>query len=181
MSVHSSLASGEAERSVGRDPDSLPPPAFPSRQGGRPDREGASSPRRTSGPSPRGRRDGGPASPQSTSGDVANDDFLISPDEPLPPRSEVESEASVATGIDNDPHLSVFGEERAAEDEPEPDPVIWWEEPGIADLISVLEGMAKGLRDQGLEGIRITPGMSRAESTLRSYCLGYLTAQAEER
>ena len=52
-------------------------------------------------------------------------------------------------------------------------------DPHVAGLVKQVGRLADALRDQREAGLRTTADMSRFESTLRAYCVGYLVAQRE--
>lgn len=123
------------------------------------------------------RREAGLADPEGGNTEDL-DGIFISPDDPIPPRSSRDTKGTMVTGIDNDPHLEIGPNARPQAHVP--DPALWWEAPGVADLIAILEKLVKDLRQGGLEGVADLHGMNSAERTLRGYCLGYLSAQAED-
>ena len=90
----------------------------------------------------------------------------ISPDEPLPDRRGDSQEGAV-TGIGNDPHLG-------------PEDLVQGGDPHVRELTVTLAKLAEALRRRGEAGLRVTPDMSRFESTLRGYCLGYLVGRRAE-
>lgn len=134
-----------------RKPTRLPPPAFPPGSRRHPvssDASGASG------------RDG------SAGGSLSQDTegfTFISPDEPFPDRSGVVEEGT-ATGIGDDPHLA-------------PQELAAGGDPHVRELVVALSKLAEAVGQRGEAGLRVTPGMSRFESTLRGYCVGYLAGR----
>lgn len=111
-------------------------------------------------------------------------DALIQPDEPFPHRGQAPSEADVVvTGIGDDPHLAQerwAGESWTHEQEQEPQvraPAV--PDPHLGRLVQMVGSLAHALRDEGEAGLRAAPGMSRFETTLRAYCVGWLAARRE--
>jgi hypothetical protein len=47
-------------------------------------------------------------------------------------------------------------------------------DPAVADLVRRVTALADSLREKGEAGLRSTPEMTRFETTLRAYCVGYL-------
>lgn len=134
-----------------RKPTRLPPPAFPPGNRRHPGSGDAS------GPDGRGE------------GKVSEDGegfTFISPDEPFPDHDRA-MEAGTATGIGDDPHL-------AAED------LASSGDPHVRELVLALSKLAEAVRRRGEAGLRVTSDMSRFESTLSGYCLGYLAGRRED-
>jgi hypothetical protein len=121
-------------------------------------------------------------------------DAFISPDDPMPPRSEVPDDAfispdepivrkraaaivsidpeeevvtGVVTGMGDDAHLDP-GELAAGGD------------PHVTDLVETVAKLAEALRRKGEAGLRTGPDMTRFEATLRAYCVGYLAGRRAE-
>lgn len=101
---------------------------------------------------------------------------FISPDEPIrqrPPRSgplvheAVDLEEGVVTGMGDDAHL-------------DPDELAVGFDPHVLEVVDKVGKLAEALKRKGEAGLRTTPGMSRFEATLRSYCVGYLTGRRAE-
>lgn len=155
-----------------RELDRLPPPAFP------PDARGAGRrvPRPTELRAAEPEEEGeagvpddafiSPDEPIVRESRIAHDAF-ISPDEPIPPRRIERDDEVLVTGIGDDPHLAA--DPAAAR----------YEDPHVADLAQRVLRLAEALRERGEAGLRTTPDMSRFESTLRAYCVGYLAALRE--
>jgi len=135
-------------------PTRLPPPAFP--PGSR--RHPLSSDE--SDASEEGGRDGsvGGSLSQAIKGFT-----FISPDEPFPDRDGA-VEAGTATGIGDDPHLA-------------PQELASGGDPHVRELVVALSKLAEAVRRRGEAGLRVTTDMSRFESTLRGYCVGYLAGR----
>lgn len=103
-------------------------------------------------------------------------DGFISPDEPLPRRTpraataveeDFDPDEVVVTGIGDDPHLS-------------PDELALGFDPHVHELVEKVGKLAEALKRKGEAGLKSTPGMSRFEATLRSYCVGYLAGRRAE-
>ncbi len=90
---------------------------------------------------------------------------FISPDEPMPDR---DVEQGTATGIGNDAHLDV-------------EDLIGGRDPHVRELVIAVSKLAEALRRRGEAGLHVSPGMSRFEGTLRSYCVGYLSGRRTDR
>ena len=156
----------------------LPPPAFP--PGSRKHRS-----RNSTGPvtAEKGSRSGeGEAfiSPDEPLPDRVDpfSDALISPDEPLPERREEMSDAFIdahaaavgegeVVGMNMDPHL-------------EPEESVSGGDPHVIELMEAVAKLAQAVRQKGEAGLRATPEMTRFESTLRAYCVGYLAGRRAE-
>lgn len=154
-----------------RELDRLPPPAFP------PDARAAARrvprPTELQASEPEAEDEAGvpddafisPDEPIVRESRIAHDAF-ISPDEPIPPRRIERDDEVLVTGIGDDPHFA--------------DPAVArYEDPHVADLAQRVLRLAEALRERGEAGLRTTPEMSRFESTLRAYCVGYLAARRE--
>ncbi len=120
-------------------------------------------------------------------GAAADADPFISPDEPIPPRSDAvagafispddpiparaqggEPEAEgVVTGIGFDAHL-------------DPEELVTGGDPYVLEVVDAVRKLADALKRKGEAGLRALPGMSRFEATLRSYCVGYLAGRRAE-
>lgn len=114
------------------------------------------------------------------------DEALIDPDAPIvrqaPPRlpddwervlrGGGEDEEGVVTGI-GDAADEALEEELALLAAADGDP-------HVSELIRAVRRLADGLAARGEAGLRSTPEMSRFETTLRAYCVGYLTRAREE-
>lgn len=101
------------------------------------------------------------------------DDAFISPDEPIrrrAPRSatlearDVDLDDVVVTGIGDDAHLGA--EELALGFDPH-----------VMEVVDSVGKLAEALKRKGEAGLRATPEMSRFETTLRSYIVGYLAGR----
>jgi hypothetical protein len=105
------------------------------------------------------------------------DDAYISPDEPIPhraPRSgpvamddDEDFGEGVVTGIGDDAHM-------------DPDELALGFDPHVLEVVDKVVKLAEALKQKGEAGLRSTPGMSRFEATLRSYCVGYLAGRRAE-
>jgi len=107
---------------------------------------------------------------------LAADDAYISPDEPMPVRrlapsgvaGEVEDqEEGVVTGLGDDAHL-------------DPGELMSGLDPHVMELVEQVSKLADALRRKGEAGLRASPGMSRFETTLRAYCVGFLNGRRAE-
>jgi len=109
---------------------------------------------------PRTGRPGGPQSIESA---------LISPDEPLPHRGshEDEEEEGVVTGIGLDEHV-------------DPGELVTGGDPYVIEVADAIRKLAEAVTRRGEAGLKATPDMSRFESTLRGYCVGYLAGRRAE-
>lgn len=96
------------------------------------------------------------------------DDAFISPDEPIvrTDRTEADMEGAVVTGIGGGgpvyPQSSLV---QAGRD--------------VQKLASMLDTLARDLRDEGTQSLRVEEGMSRFEAMLRSMLAGYLAGKSE--
>ena len=106
---------------------------------------------------------------------VENEAF-ISPDAPIPHRSPrtasaepgaEDDEEGVVTGIGDDAHM--------AHEE-----LTLGFDPHVHEVVDKVVKLAEALRQKGEAGLRSTPGMTRFEATLRSYCVGYLAGRRAE-
>jgi len=116
---------------------------------------------------------------------------FISPDEPLPKRSEFPEDAFISpdapiervaaavdaaeqdadevvvTGMGNDAHL-------------EPEDLAMAGDPHVMEVSEVVSRLAADIKRKGEAGLRATPDMGRFEATLRGYCVGYLAGRRAE-
>jgi len=155
--------------------DRLPPPAFPPGERGAKYRRILRTPLgEPPGPAQQAGSEAGeagvpdeafisPEEPIVREGSRTAPDAFISPDEPIPDPGPGEG---VVTGIGNDPHL----------DEEDPTSPRYTDS-DVAGLVLQVGRLADTLRDRGEVGLRTTADMSRFETTLRAYCVGYLVAQ----
>lgn len=167
----------------GPEVDRLPPPAFPRGRAPRrsPDRE--LEPPTRPGPDSDGSLPEEAVLHPDESADAADprvDEALIPPDAPVvrsePPSvpedfeevmrgagpDELLSGDVLVTGMGVDPHLDL-------------DPHLErWGDPHLAVLIAAVDHLGTEIRERGEAGLKIRPGMSRFEVTLRAYCVGYL-------
>lgn len=107
---------------------------------------------------------------------AADDDAFISPDEPLPPRQEaaavaveeeIDAEEIRVTGIGDDDHM-------------DPEELALGGDPHMMEISEAVSKLAAAIRSRGEAGLRATPDMTRFETTLRAYCVGYLTGRRAE-
>lgn len=167
----------------GPETDRLPPPAFPHGKGPRRSPERELEGPATAGPDSDGAvpedafmRPGAESEPEED----GMQDALFSPDDPVVREGvpavpedfeEVMSRAQpddlltgdvLVTGMGVDPHLDL-------------DPHLErWGDPHLAVLIAAVDHLGTEIRERGEAGLKIRPGMSRFEVTLRAYCVGYL-------
>lgn len=155
----------------------LPPPAFPPgvRRHVHRNSHGASEP---TGPRSVDQAFINPDEPLPERGDSMGRAF-ISPDEPIPERKielldEFRSTVPVepgeegeVVGMDLDPHL-------------EPEEVISGGDPHVMEVMAVVSKLAADVQRRGEAGLRTSPHMSRFESTMRAYCIGYLAGRRAE-
>ena len=104
---------------------------------------------------------------------------FISPDEPLPERKieltpefqddvMVEpGEEGIVVGMDMDDHL-------------DHDEIVSGGDPHVMEVMSAVANLAESLQHRGEAGLRAAPDMTRFETTLRSYCVGYLAGRRAE-
>jgi hypothetical protein len=95
---------------------------------------------------------------------------FISPDEPIPERRpglEGPEADGVVTGIGSDEHL-------------DPVELSFGGDPHVGELLDAVRKLAASLEHKGEGGLRVTPGMTRFEAQLRSYCVGFLAGRRAE-
>ena len=85
-------------------------------------------------------------------------DALISPDEPLRPREE---ERGVVVGMDGSTKHEAIGSTGV--------PL------GLEQVASALEAVSVKLKERGINGLRIEPGLSTFEIGLRNHLTDYLS------
>lgn len=91
---------------------------------------------------------------------------FIRPDDPLPARGRAPEEEGIATGM-GESHLM-------------PDELAGARDPHVAEILAAVGKLVEAVRRKGEAGLRTTPGMTRFEATLRSYCVGYLAGRRAE-
>lgn len=112
---------------------------------------------------------------------------FISPDDPLPPRSDHVSGPFISP---EDP-LPPRGESPQQEDEGvvtgmgfdahvEPEELASGGDPYVLEVTHAVHKLADALKRKGEAGLRASPGMSRFEATLRAYCVGYIAGRRAE-
>jgi len=159
------------------DESRLPPPAFP--PGTR--RRSYGSSNSDSGAS--GGPDGGvyisPDDPIPVRTETMSGAF-IQPDEPIPERKiELMDEfQSVTDGIEPDEEGEVVGMD--LDSNIEPDEMMSGGDPHVIELIGAISTLNDALHRKGEGGLRSHSEMSRFEATLRSYCVGYLAGRRAE-
>ena len=138
----------------------LPPPAFP---------PGA---RRITKP----REEGDPGSVTFISPDDPIPDrserAFIPPDAPIlrrPPRTastaaEAAASDGVATGMGDDAHVAL-------------EELTLGVDPHVREVVDKVAKLAEALKQKGEAGLKATPDMTRFEVVLRSYCVGYLAGR----
>lgn len=104
---------------------------------------------------------------------------FISPDDPIPARktelADASSDAQAAAGrhepeegevvgMDLEPHLAL-------------DEVVARGDPHVMELMRAVAKLAESVGKKGEAGLRVRPGMTRFEATLRAYCVGYLAGR----
>ena len=108
------------------------------------------------------------------------DDAFISPDDPIPERkiellpefaqhaapSMADGEGEVV-GMDLSAHTAP-SDLRAAGD------------PHVIEMVGSIARLAESLKRRGEAGLRTLPEMSRFDTTLRAYCVGYLAGRRAE-
>lgn len=155
----------------------LPPPAFP--PGSRKHRA-----RNSSGPPP------GAATAE------AGDDVFISPDEPLPDRMDPFGQALISpddplperrgemSDAFEDAHAAAVGEGEVVgmnmDPHRDPEHTVSGGDPHVMELMDAVAKLAQAVRQKGEAGLRAAPEMTRFESTLRAYCVGYLAGRRAE-
>ena len=105
------------------------------------------------------------------------DSALISPDAPLPQRPprtvtgaavlEEDLDEGVVTGMGDDAHMAL-------------EELTLGFDPHVHEVVNTVAKLAETLKQKGEAGLRSTPGMTRFETTLRSYCVGYLAGRRAE-
>ncbi len=134
-----------------------------------------------------------PDDPVTRSGTRMPDDAFFSPDEPVVREAEPtvpedfedvlrshsssafgeEAEAAVAEGMEvqvTGMSLEVKQRGRGGGR---------FDDPHVERLYARLVGLVKAVKERGEAGLRTEPGMSRFETTLRGYCVGYLAGLRE--
>lgn len=155
----------------------LPPPAFP--PGSRKHRA-----RNSSGP------------PLSAATVERGDDAFISPDDPLPDRLDSFGEALISpdeplperrgemSDAFEDAHAAAVGDGEAVgmnmNPHRDPEETVSGGDPHVMELMDAVAKLAQAVRQKGEAGLRATPEMTRFESTLRAYCVGYLAGRRAE-
>ena len=145
----------------------LPPPAFP--------------------PGARKHVHRNSTSPKKLSDTGADSDAFISPDDPLPPRSDKRTKAFISP---DDP-MPPRAEHHEPEDEGvvtgmgfdahmDPEELVTGGDPHVMEVMEAVRKLSDALKRKGEAGLRASPGMSRFEGTLRAYCVGYLAGRRAE-
>ena len=112
---------------------------------------------------------------------------FISPDDPLPPRSDKVAGALISPEDPFPPRR----ESPQPEDEGvvtgmgldahlEPAELVSAGDPYVMEVTHAVRKLADALRRKGEAGLRASPGMSRFEATLRAYCVGYIAGRRAE-
>lgn len=138
-------------------------------------------------------------------GAAADADPFISPDEPIPPRSDAVAGAFISpddpipprgdkvAGAFISPDDPIPARAQGGEPEAEgvvtgigfdahldPEELVTGGDPYVLEVVDAVRKLADALKRKGEAGLRALPGMSRFEATLRSYCVGYLAGRRAE-
>jgi hypothetical protein len=138
-----------------------------------------------------------PATHSTAPAEESEEQVFISPDEPLPKRTDAVQQAFISpdepiperkielveafrgeepfdpneegqvVGMDLDAHL-------------EADEIVSGGDPHVMEVMNIVAKLADALKRRGEAGLRSSPEMSRFEATLRSYCVGYLAGRRAE-
>ena len=156
----------------------LPPPAFPPGQRRHVQRNSSSPPE------------------QAT--EAVGDDAFISPDDPIPQRRDPVEEAFIspdepiperkikrtaefaqlAAPSMADGDGEVVGMDLSSHTEPEELGAAG--DPDVIELVGSIARLSESLKRRGEAGLRTLPEMSRFDTTLRAYCVGYLAGRRAE-
>lgn len=104
---------------------------------------------------------------------------FISPDEPLPERTieltDAFLDAHAAGSVEE-------GEVVGMDLDPhlQPSEAVSKGDPHVEELMAAVAKLAESVRRRGEAGLRATPEMSRFEATLRAYCVGFLAGRRAE-
>jgi hypothetical protein len=157
------IASMSSERKNSR----LPPPVFP--PGVRPASHANSTAQRST--ASEDRWEGGdfisPDEPLPSRSDK-REGTLIGPEDPLPTlKTGSDLDEGVVTGIGLDAHV-------------EPEELVTGGDPFVMEVVEAVSKFAAALKRKGEAGLHASLGMSRLETTLRAYCVGYLAGRRAE-
>lgn len=120
--------------------------------------------------------------PERTDPPEGTDSFnqaVISPDEPLPERkielNDAFMDARAAASVEE-------GEVVGMNLDPhlQPSEAVSKGDPHVEELMTAVAKLAESVRRKGEAGLRATPEMSRFEATLRAYCVGFLAGRRAE-
>ena len=138
--------------------------------------------------------------------DGAGADAYISPDDPLPPRSDKLAQAFISPDdplppradkvagalISPEDPMPARGRRPVEEEEEgvvtgmgfdahlEPSELASGGDPYVMEVTHAVRKLADSLERKGEAGLRASPGMSRFEATLRAYCVGYVAGRRAE-
>lgn len=120
---------------------------------------------------------------------------IISPDDPIPLRRDPIEQAFISPDepiperrIELAPEFAEYARPRPEDGEGEVvsmdldahlDPIeaISGGDPFVAEVVEVVSTLAEALQRKGEAGLRTKHGMTRFESTLRAYCVGYIVGR----
>jgi hypothetical protein len=108
---------------------------------------------------------------------------FISPDDPMPQRRPDAFQGAMispeeplpARGAPDDEEGVVMGIGSDAHMEPEE--LVTGGDPHVIEVVDAVRKLAEALKRRGEAGLRSSPSMSRFEATLRAYCVGYLAGR----
>ncbi len=104
---------------------------------------------------------------------------FISPDDPIPQRA-IESGHAVEVDSVTRPADSGVVVGMNLDDSPHPTDGPSAGDPHVQALLEAVSSLSEDLRRRGEGGLRAGPDMSRLETTLRAYCVGYLEGRRSE-
>lgn len=141
---------------------------------------------------------------KASAGADADSVTFISPDDPMPPRSDKVAKAFIspddpmpARSARPSPFISPgdpIPPRRAKSESDEegvvtgmgfdahmdPDELVTRGDPHVLEVLDAVRKLSDALTRKGEAGLRASPGMSRFEATLRAYCVGYLAGRRAE-
>jgi hypothetical protein len=164
----------------------LPPPAFPpgSRKHVHPNSNAAATAPVSTGGTP---EDAfiSPDDPMPARSDAVDGAF-ISPDDPMPKRQPDAVFDAFISPDDPMPERSEDEEEEgvvtgmSSDPHMDPEELVTGGDPHVIELMGAVGRLAEALKRKGEAGLRSLPQMTRFEATLRSYCVGYLAGRRAE-
>lgn len=111
---------------------------------------------------------------------------FISPDDPMPERASgaqegIEGSPSVQTGVsaeemDEEAVVTGMGDDAHMD----PRELAYGGDPYVSELVEAVKKLAAGLDHRGEAGLRSAPEMTRFETQLRAYCVGFLAGRRAE-